>query len=210
MDLARPRPSSSPIPSTAHLRSASMNGTRWFYRTDQEWVTIVERLKLTPCPHCQAVGTLNRHGSLHGYDDRTPPRTTLRARRVFCSNRSRRPGCGRTFSIWLVHTIRRSCLTTQTLRALITQAVSNGITAAIRANPCHLSDRTLQRYWRRFRLAQSRIRTTLLQRGPPPEESFEGSRRPDIAHVLSHLHATFSNTDCSIAAYQMATQSFVL
>ena len=45
-----------------------MTDERWFYRTDDEWNAIVERLKLTPCPHCRAVGTLVRHGYLRGYD----------------------------------------------------------------------------------------------------------------------------------------------
>lgn len=41
---------------------------RWFYRNDDQWNAIVQRLKLTACPHCQAVGTLIRHGYLRGYD----------------------------------------------------------------------------------------------------------------------------------------------
>jgi hypothetical protein len=45
-----------------------MTEERWFYRTDDEWNAIVERLKLTACPHCRAVGTLVRHGYLRGYD----------------------------------------------------------------------------------------------------------------------------------------------
>ena len=169
-----------------------------------------ERLKLTPCPHCHVVGTLNRHGSLSGYDESNPQRKTLRARRIFCSNRHRRPGCGRTFSIELAETIRRSSLTTRTLLAFLTQAVSLGIAAAIRAVKCHLSHRTLQRFWKRFDHAQSRIRTALLGRGPPPEGAFKDFRRPAAAQVLAHLHATFPNTDCPIAAYQMATRSFFL
>ena len=71
----------------------------WFFRSDQEWNHIVQMLKLTPCPHCKAVGTLIRHGALHGFGDGSRP--TLRARRIFCSNRTQRPGCGRTISVWL-------------------------------------------------------------------------------------------------------------
>ncbi len=40
----------------------SVGEERWFYRSDQEWTAIAERLKLTPCPHCKVVGTLIRHG----------------------------------------------------------------------------------------------------------------------------------------------------
>ena len=210
-DPARPRPTSTRIHSPAHRRDpASMSHHRWFYRDESDWIALVERLKLTPCPHCHVVGTLNRHGSLSGYDESNPQRKTLRARRIFCSNRHRRPGCGRTFSIELAETIRRSSLTTRTLLAFLTQAVSLGIAAAIRAVKCHLSHRTLQRFWKRFDHAQSRIRTALLGRGPPPEGALKDFRRPAAAQVLAHLHATFPNTDCPIAAYQMATRSFFL
>jgi hypothetical protein len=187
-----------------------MNGEHWFYRTDTEWTAISERLKQTACPHCQAIGTLNRHGSLVGYDDQSPPRKTLRARRIFCSNRGRRPGCGRTFCIWKSSTIRRLSLTTRTLWAFLKQAVIHGIAATIRAMKCHRSPRTWHRVWKRIRLAQSRIRTALQGRGPPPDGSCEAFRRPIEAQVLAHLHATFPDADCPWAAYQQATRSFVL
>lgn len=45
-----------------------MADPRWFFRNDDEWIAIVQQLKLTACPHCQAVGTLVRHGFLRGYD----------------------------------------------------------------------------------------------------------------------------------------------
>ena len=36
------------------------NEQRWFYQQEQEWIAFCERLKLTPCPHCHQVGSLNR------------------------------------------------------------------------------------------------------------------------------------------------------
>lgn len=41
---------------------------RWFYRSDADWITITEGLKLTACPHCQVIGALIRHGFLRGVD----------------------------------------------------------------------------------------------------------------------------------------------
>ena len=168
-----PRPTSH-LGAAGNLRHLHRGDTvvgeqRRFYRTEPEWVATCERLKLLPCPHCKAVGTLIRHGSLFGFDDGNPQRKSLRARRIFCSNRRRRPGCGRTFSVWLAETIRRSSLSTRTLLAFLTRLVSDGLAAAIRAVKCHLSNRTLQRFGKRFDHAQSRIRTALLGRGPPPE-----------------------------------------
>ena len=169
----------------------------WFYRSAEEWIAIAERLKLTPCPHCKVVGALSRHGSLFGFDESTRRQTTTRARRIFCSNRQRRPGCGRTFSIWLADKIRRLSLTARALWTFLNNAIGDGITAAIRVADCHLSDRTLQRVWKRFRLAQSKIRTALAARCPPPG-------LPDPSHqpaqeVLAHLRVAFPDADCPIA-----------
>ena len=123
---------------------------RWFYRNAAEWNALAERLKLTACPHCKVVGTLIRHGFLYGFDDSSPQRKAVRARRIFCSNRHARRGCGRTFSVWLTTKIRRLSLTTGTLWRFLQRAAAGSILAAIRAAACHVSDRTLQRIWQRF------------------------------------------------------------
>jgi hypothetical protein len=183
---------------------------RFFYRDEQEWVAIGERLKQMPCPHCKTIGTLNRHGSLHGFDDDSPRRKTLRARRIFCSNRGRRAGCGRTFSIWIAGKIRRSSLTTGTLWTFLQRAVRTSLAAAMRVVPGRRSGRSWQRIWQRFDRAQSRIRTALLCRGPPPEGPPGSVRRPDIAQVLAHLQSAFPHADGPFAAYQLATRSFIL
>ncbi len=147
-----------------------MGETRWFCRSDEEWNTIAERLKHTPCPHCKVVGALIRHGCLYGFDDSSPQRKTVRARRVFCSSRNRRRGCGRTFSVWSARqnpTAKpdnpRGCGDSSNA------PVADSIAAAIRVAKCHLSDRTLQRIWKQFDQGQSKIRTALSARCPPPE-----------------------------------------
>jgi hypothetical protein len=185
-------------------------GERWFYRCDQDWLAIVERLKQTPCPHCNTVGTLNRHGVLSGFDDSNPQRTTLRARRIFCSNRDLRPGCGRTISVWLANTIRRLSLATRTLLTFLQHAVVGSISKAVQAVHYPRSERTFQRIWKRFDRGQSAIRTALLGRGPPPECPAASARRPAAAQVLAHLQTAFSNTDCPITAFQLATRSFFI
>ncbi len=188
-------------------------GERCFYRDEQDWLAIVERLKLTSCPHCKTIGNLIRHGFLYGFDDSSPQRT-IRARRIFCSKRKRRRGCGRTFSVWLADKIRRLSLTTRTLWRFLQHAVAGSFAAAIRATiqatNCQRSNRTFQRIWNRFDLAQSAIRTALLTRGPPPELPAAAMRRPAAAQVLAHLQVTFPHDDCPIAAFQHATRSFFM
>lgn len=182
-----------------------MGQQRWFYRNAEEWIAIAQRLKLTPCPHCQVVGALIQHGFLYGFDESSPQRKTLRARRVFCSNRNARPGCGRTFSVWLADKIRRLGLTTAGLWRFLQRAVADGILSAIRGCDCHLSDRTLQRIWKRFHHAQSNIRTALFGRCPPPQLPAE--HQPP-AQVLAHLQAAFPDAPCPVAAFQHTLRTF--
>lgn len=184
-----------------------MGDRPWFYRHDDDWRAIVERLKHTSCPHCHTVGSLIRHGVLTGFDDTNPPRRTVRAQRIYCSNRHRRRGCGRTFSVRLAHTIRRLSLSTRTLWGFLRRAVTGTIAAAARDTNCPRSERTFQRLWRRFDRGQSAIRTALHTRGPPPEAPAEPARRPAPAHVLAHLRATFPHDDCPIAAFQQALRA---
>jgi hypothetical protein len=183
---------------------------RWFCRNDDEWTTMAERLKQTPCPHCKVVGTLIRHGYLRGFDENHPRRKTVRARRIFCSNRHARRGCGRTFSVWRADKIRRLGLTTGALRRFLQSAVAKSIHAAMRAVDCHLSDRTMQRIWKRFDRSQSKIRTALSQRCRPPDLPITlpiPAHRP-AAQVLAHLQAAFPDADCPIAVFQHAMHTF--
>jgi hypothetical protein len=169
---------------------------------------MAEQLKQTPCPHCKAVGTLIRHGFLRGYDESNLRQKAIRARRIFCSNRHARPGCGRTFSVWVADKIRRLGLTTGCLWKFLKRAVADSIAAAIRVADCHLSDRTLQRIWKRFDQGQSKIRTALSARCPPPELPAQPARRPTATHVLAHLQAAFPNADCPIAIFQHSMRTF--
>jgi hypothetical protein len=183
-----------------------MTEERWFYRDADDWAAMAQRLKQTPCPHCKVVGTLIRHGCLYG-----KPKT-LRARRVFCSNRNARPGCGRTFSVWIADKIRRLSVSANALWLFLQHAVAIGILAACRTVNCRRSDRTWQRIWRRFHLAQSTIRTALSGRCPPPETPPRpppnNPKRLPAAHVIAHLQAAFPDVPCPIAAFQRTMQTF--
>jgi hypothetical protein len=181
---------------------------RWFCRDDQEWNAFAERLKQMPCPHCRVVGALIRHGYLYGYDERNTQLKAVRARRIFCSNRHARRGCGRTFSVWLADKIRRLSLTTRALWRFLQRAVAGSIAAAIRGGAdCQRSGRTWQRIWKRFDLGQSKIRTALSAIRPPPELPAEPWHRP-ATHVLAHLQAAFPDADCPIATFQHALRTF--
>jgi hypothetical protein len=188
-----------------------MGEERWFFRSADEWTAIAERLKQTCCPHCKVVGTLIRHGFLRGFDESSPQRKTVRARRIFCSNRQARRGCGRTFSVWCADKIRRLSLTTGALWRFLQYAVAGGILAASRAVDGRLSERTWQRIWKRFDQGQSKIRTALCGRCPPPDLPPLLPKKPTrqpAAQVLAHLQAACPDPHCPIAAFQHSLKTF--
>jgi len=79
------------------------------------------------------VGALIRHGYLRGYDDSSPQRRAVRARRLYCSNRQARRGCGRTLSVWCADKIRRLSQTNWALGARRTAPLVRGV-------DCHPDD----------------------------------------------------------------------
>ena len=189
-----------------------MGEQRCFFRNAAEWDAIAERLKLTPCPHCQVVGMLIRHGCLYGFDENNHRRKTLRARRIFCSNRQARRGCGRTFSVWCADKVRRLSLTAAGLWRFLLHAVRSSLRDAIHAANCHLSDRSMQRIWKRFDQSQSNIRTALFTQCPPPQLPAHPApthpARRTAAHALAHLQAAFP--DCPIATFQHTLRTFFI
>ena len=184
-----------------------MSDGRWFCRGEEGFRAIYEKLKATACPHCKVIGLLVLHGFLRGYDESSPRDKTVRARRIFCSNRNNRQGCGRTFSVWIADKIRRLSLSAGGLWTFLQSVVAEGISAAIRHVNCHLADRQMQRIWRRFVLGQSAIRSALWPVCRPPELPPQSSQSP-VAEVLSHLQAAFPNADCPIADFQHAMRRF--
>jgi len=163
-------------------------------------------LKLTACPHCQSVGNLIRHGFLRGYDPKHQLQKTVRAARVFCSNRKRAKGCGRTFSVWMADKIRRLFLGADDLWTFLSQAAkTNNKLAAFRALKSGLSDSAPYRIWKRFLLAQATIRTALSRLCQPPE-----SHADDAAGLtLAHLEKAFAKHSLGpVAAFAATLQTF--
>ena len=206
-----PLPRLSPTP--VESRFSRRHGPTWarsagFTAAPRNGLRIAERLKQTPCPHCKVVGTLIRHGFLYGFDDSNPQRKTVRARRIFCSNRHARPGCGRTFSVWLADKIRRLSLTTG---------------ASVAVPPTRRRRQHPRRHPRR-RLPSQRpdlaAHLETLRPGPKqdphgtvgalPAARTAGSNRAPAgaAQVLAHLQAAFPDADCPIAAFQHTLRTF--
>ena len=173
-----------------------------------EFEELYTKLKISQCPHCKTVGNLIKHGFLRGYDSQHQLAKTTRATRVFCSNRSRATGCGKTFSVWLAGKIKHLFLSAESLWLFLSTAVSSGNKLqAFRKLNCGLSDSSAYHIWRRFRNSLTTIRTALAGLCPPP--SIESDCPAQL--TLVHLQQAFKEHSLSpIAAFAATLKRFFI
>ena len=169
----------------------------------------LDTIKLHACPHCTAVGTLNGHGWLRGYAE-TSSAMQRRGRRLLCSNRNRRTGCGRTLSIFLADVIPAFSTRTSTLSRMLLAIVSG---LSIRASwltvkPSGTSLRNACRLIGRIAHEQPRLRSMACRLEPPPLPSDHPTSHP-LSQFVAHLQAAFSATPCFFESLQLHTQEAV-
>lgn len=171
------------------------------------------RLKLTSCPHCKTVGTLNRHGFLRGYEQGNHRHTVVRAQRVFCSNRYSARGCGRTFSLWITNRVKRLFLDAPDLWDFLLQVAETGNKfKAFETLRSSMSESAPYRIWKRFLSAQAAIRTALFTICPPPR-GVESTKIPSesAGGTIAHLKEAFkSHALDPVSAFQVRFQSFFM
>lgn len=167
---------------------------------------LLTKLKISPCPHCKTVGALIKHGFLRGYDHNNQLNKSIRAARVYCSNRYRAAGCGRTFSVWTADKIKHFFLSAHSLWQFLNEAATSGSKlGAFRKLACGLNESATYHVWRRFLNALAAIRTALCPLCEPPRIDEDC---PAI-HTLKHLHLAFKEHTLSpIAAFQATFKTF--
>ena len=179
-----------------------------FYRSAKDFQKIHRSLKFTACPHCRKIGTLILHGYLYGYDLKTANRRAVRGRRVFCSNRNRKAGCGRTFSLLQAGRIKRLIIRTRDLWSFLTNIVNGmNVFRAFGALAAPLSTTSIYRLYKRIYLHQYKIRTMLLKRRPAPENI--PATNPLIKTIV-HIKSVFKRRTDPIAAFQSTFQTSFL
>ena len=161
------------------------------------------------CPHCGKVGMLILHGFLRGYDEHKTFRV-IKARRLFCSNRNRRTGCGRTSSCRLAIFLKNLLISTKTAWRFL-QAVSQGLSLEKAYNSLEpdqaLSLETLYFFWSRFKEACHHIRSYLANHCTLFPHKAASVQQETIKQLECSLARTFLDP---IAAFQLASQtSFV-
>jgi hypothetical protein len=175
-----------------------------FVRDEPALAGVLLDLKLTCCPHCRRTGALIGHGLLRGYAEQASE-LVVRGRRVFCSDRGQRPGCGRTFSV-LLSTVLYGFVVRSLTLFRFADAVLNGLTrrtAWLSTLHAVLSLSSAYRLWRRLHEAQSPLRTGLSVEVPAPV----CSAREPLAQVFAHLGTVVGASDTDLLeAYQRHLQ----
>ena len=164
-------------------------------------------LKQLSCPHCQQSETLNRHSLLYGNDPFACAKERVRGQRVFCSNRGRRVGCGRTFSVFLSDTLPRHTLTATLLWQWLIQRLA-GLSAKAAAEKANLpfALETVYHLGRKLCRGLARLRTLLCREQAPPASAQDDP----VLQSMEHLQKVFPGQECPPAAFQLGFQVPVL
>jgi hypothetical protein len=171
---------------------------------------LLAKIKITPCPHCNKTGFLNRHGSLLGSTLNLMGNVVRGARavRVYCSDRNNSSGCGRTFSVWTADKIKYLFLSAECLLQFLSDAVSSGnVVQAFRNLKSGLNERAAYRIWRRFLNAQVAIRTALLALCEPPQVDSDCPAKLTLEHLTKAFHG---HKLSPIAAFAATLQTFFI
>lgn len=185
-----------------------------FYKSEKDFQEFHFSLKQTACPHCKLSGYLNLHGYLRGYDEKACSGKSIRGRRIFCCGRNKRRGCGKTFSVLAVNVLKKFIIRADSLWGFLKDiAGGSDKKNSLQGLNLSFSDSSAYRLWKRFCLAQIKIRALLLKLSPPvPTPS-----RNSAVQTILHLNAVFSrkagsrhvfyfstgkNSVCPIAAFQ--------
>jgi hypothetical protein len=176
-----------------------------YYASEKDFQQFRATIKQQSCPHCRKTGTLNLHGRFCGYSDRSVNKQVLRGHRLFCNNRWRRPGCGRTVSVRPARFLPNFILTLRSLWLFLT-LVAAGRTRmdAFCQAKTSLNPKSAYRIFRRVKQAQIRLRARLRRMVEPPESPCSAF---PIAAIAAHLQAAFPNARCPPAEYQVSFQS---
>jgi hypothetical protein len=170
-------------------------------RTEEELEEFRMSVKLRCCEHCGAHETLNAHGFLRGYGE-TGSEVVQRGRRFFCSNRGRRAGCGRTFSVSFAGHLPRFSVLALALWCLLREAVKTSLFRAAQLPSWPLSLSSAYRLKQLFEREAPQFRGWLFQAKGPPETQ---SREP-LSQLLAHF-ASILGSEQALAEYQLRAQT---
>lgn len=174
-----------------------------FFRTIADIKTFRSHLHMVTCPECRRTGTMIRYGYIYEYA-RDGSRS-IRRWRVRCSES--RNGCRYTPSVALSETIPHHCFSASALwRFILALKNSRSVLAAWNTAQIGNTVDTGYRTYKRLLLCQSRLRTNLMSRAPPPESK---EMSAPLFQVFDHLKENFGKNN-PISKYQEYFQESLL
>jgi len=171
-----------------------------YYKTEEEFNRFYLKLKFSSCPYCHVSGYLILHGYLYGYSEQSDFEKIRRGRRIFCSNRNRKSGCGKTYSILIAGFIKNFMITAVTVWSFLDQWMRGmSLSEAFRRSGSKMAQSCVYRIFNRFKKSQSHIRTLLKRIKDPPHMPY--TKDPTVL-TLFHLRAVFNKSICPISSFQ--------
>jgi len=147
------------------------------------------------------------HGFLYGYNDQNNEYGIIRGRRIFCSNRNNKTGCGRTINIFKASIIKSFTYTADTIWNFLNNIFKGlNISKAFKILNIDCSAGTPYRLFSRFKLKQSEIRNKLIMLTKPPDTP---NYNNPVMQTIEHLKITFYNTNCPISSFQYVMQTSI-
>lgn len=174
-----------------------MNRRIIFVCDEQELEKVLSRAKQDPCPHCGRIGTLNRHDRLTGNAPNQHSGHSVRGKRLWCSNRGARGGCGRTTSLLFAWVLPRHTFTAPLLSSLLGKvAAGSSVKAAWEGLDTLLALESAYSLMRRFRERIDFLRSMLFSHAKPPRSATVDP----VVQTIEHLQRSFP--DNAVSAFQ--------
>ncbi len=185
-----------------------MNSIKKYYSSQEDFNKFYQKIKLIQCPFCHLVSTLILHGYLYGYSETYNSKKIVRGRRIFCSNRKKRNGCGRTFSLLISYIIKKFNIQSKSLWWFL-KGIANGKNKkkAFKSTRLNFSNTSIYRLYNRFKNHQTHIRIYLLKKCKPP--ALPDTVNPMI-QTIKHIQEAFRSSSCPIMAFQETFQESFL
>jgi len=116
--------------------------------------------------------------------------SVTRGHRVYCSNRARRRGCGRTWSIYLAETLPRHGVGARILSGVVEALLSkSSVKAAVESLRTAFTLEAFYHLLTRLRSRSVELRVLLRRQTGPPECGFDDP----FLQTLAHLKAAFDS-----------------
>lgn len=169
-----------------------------FVSSESDLIAFQEGVKGVECVHCHRVATLNSHGYL------TDQSGVVRGLRLWCCpRRGSRPGCGKTFSIFIASVLPGYSVPALMLASFLLawSQLRGDVLAAWEQATTGFSTDSAYRWIRRFKLNQGEVRAQLCRVRAPPPPRGDGI----LADLFEHLNLVLESNDFT-HAFQLRFQ----